>query len=354
MVRVFTRLEEYGIQINAAKCVLGKETVKFLGYEVSALGTKPPADKIEAIRNFPKPNTARQLRQFLGMVNFYRRFVPGAAQAQAVLNDMLKGKSAKGKTPVEWTTKSEEVFNEVKEDLTQATMLVHPNVEAELRMVTDASDTALGAVIQQREQQDWQPLAFLSKKLNDAQKKYSPYDRELLAIYKAVRHFQHTLEERQFSVLTGHKPLVYAFKQNPLKSSPRQARQLEFISQFITDIQHIAGQENVVAGALSRVEEIMQGINFEDLAKTQRDDAELRTILKGTGGLQLKKVQFPGADEELYCDTSTPLIRPYVTPGFRLKAYQALHSLAHPGVKATAKLVSARYMWPNIGKDCKQ
>jgi len=95
-----------------------------------------------------------------------------------------------------------------------------------------ASDVAMGAVVEQRTQQGLQSLGFLSKKLSPAQKKYSPYDRELLTIYSAVKPFRHILEERQFIIYTDHKPITYALNKDILQSSPRQARQLEYISQF--------------------------------------------------------------------------------------------------------------------------
>lgn len=242
--------------------------IKFLRYEVTAEGTKPSPEKIEAIKNFPRPTTVKQLRQFLEMIIFYRRFipgvVPGAAQHQATLNDALKGPKTKDKMPIIWTVQLKEAFS--KESLARAMKLAHPDVAAELRLVTDALDITIGAALQQRAQEDWQPLAFLSKKLSNAQTKYSPYDRELLAIYTVVRHFWRILEGRQFTILTDHKPLIYAFMQDPLKSSPRQMRHLEFIGQFTIDIRHTRN-ENVVADDLSRVDNIQKSIDYGELTK---------------------------------------------------------------------------------------
>jgi cleavage and polyadenylation specificity factor subunit 1 len=112
----------------------------------------------------------------------------------------------------------------------------------------------MGAVLQQQVQDVWQPLAFFSRKLCPAQQKYSAYDRELLAIYEAVRHFRHMLEALHFTILTDHKPLTFAFHQKRDKCSPRQFNHLDFIAQFTTDIRHISGQDNIVADTLSRVE----------------------------------------------------------------------------------------------------
>jgi len=353
--QLFSRLEKYGIKVNPTKCVLGKKTIKFLGYEVSETGTRPLPQKVEAIRNLKKPQTVKQLRQFLGMINFYRRFIPGAAQDQATLNEMTKGNKTKGRKEIQWTEEQETAFRNCKESLSRATELAHPDPAAELLLTTDASDVAIGAVIEQRSEKGVQPLAFLSKKLKDAQKKYSPYDRELLAIYTAVRHFRHMLEGRHFTIYTDHKPLIYAFNKDQLQSSPRQTRHLEFISQFSTDIRYITGKTNVVADTLSRVEEINAAINMEQLAKAQEQDEELQQILKNTEtGLKMKKIPIPGTKAEIYCDTKTKIPRPYVTQAYRKQAFASLHGLAHAGIKATVKLVTERYIWPSIRNDCKR
>jgi cleavage and polyadenylation specificity factor subunit 1 len=112
----------------------------------------------------------------------------------------------------------------------------------------------MGAVLQQRVDNAWQPLAFFLKKLNPAQQKYSAYDQELLAVYEAVKHFRHMLEASHFTIFTDHKPITFAFQQKRNKCSLRQFNHLDFIAQFTTDIRHILEQDNVVTDALSRVE----------------------------------------------------------------------------------------------------
>lgn len=117
-------------------------------------------------------------------------------------------------------------------------------------------------------------MSFFSRSLTPAQKKYSAYDRELLAIYTAIKHFKHILEGRNFTIYTDHKPITYAFNQNLEKASPRQARQLSYIGQFSTDIQFIKGQENSVADTLSRLDTISipSSIDFQTLANYQEDE----------------------------------------------------------------------------------
>jgi cleavage and polyadenylation specificity factor subunit 1 len=114
----------------------------------------------------------------------------------------------------------------------------------------------MGAVVQQRIQDIWQPLAFFFRKLSPAQQKYSTKDTELLATYEAVRHFRHMLEARHFIILTDHKPLTFAFQQKGDNCSPRQFKHLEYISKFTTEIRHIYGRYNIVVETLSRVETV--------------------------------------------------------------------------------------------------
>lgn len=352
--QLFTRLKEYGMSINPSKCIFGVEEVNFLGYNISAHGTKPLSVRIEAVKSFPAPKNVKELRRFLGMINFYRRFLPNAAKLQAPLHSLLNG-SVKGNHPVDLQGETLAAFEACKSSLAEAALLAHPDCDAQLALVTDASDTAMGAVIQQKKGTQWQPLAFFSRKLNPAQQKYSPYDRELLAIYEAIRYFKHMLEARVFTIFTDHKPLCFAFASKKNTCSPRQYRHLDFVSQFTTDIRHISGKDNVVADTLSRIEALEEPVNLELLAEQQKLDPELNTIVNGdtTYSLRLVKMKMPGSNIELFCDVlKTP--RPYVTPKLRRQTFKCLHSLSHPGVKATTKLISERFVWPNMKKDCRE
>lgn len=132
-----------------------------------------------------------------------------------------------------------------------------------------------------------QPLGFMSKKLTPTQARYSAYDRELLAIYSAVYHFRYMIEGRNTVIFTDHKPLTYACDQRPTKASPRQQRHLDFVSQFTTDIQHVAGLDNRAADALSRINDIELPIilSTEDIAREQQTDEELHNLLQAPGAL---------------------------------------------------------------------
>lgn len=350
---LFGKLRDYGMVINTEKCVIGASEVTFLGYKVSHMGIKPLEAKVEAISKFPLPKTVRELRRFLGMLNFYRKFIPAAATTQAPLHALLTDK-VKGSHPVRIVGEALTAFEQCKSSLCQATLLAHPDLNAKIALVTDASDTAIGAALHQFKNDNWEPLAFFSRKLSPSQVKYSPYDRELLAIYEGIRYFRHMLEARHFTIYTDHKPICYAFATRKDKCSPRQFRHLDYISQFTTDIRHISGKDNVVADTLSRIEELTQPVDLVLLAKSQTNDSELQSILDGETSLTLRKATIPGTQIQLYCDDSNQVIRPFVTAPFRRQVFESIHSLSHPGAKATAKLVAQRYVWPGVRKDCRE
>jgi cleavage and polyadenylation specificity factor subunit 1 len=142
------------------------------------------------------------------MLNVYRRFLPHAAATQASLHAILSGPRVKGSYPISWMPELKQAFDACKASLSQSTLLAHPDPAVSLALVTDASNSAMGVILQQPVGNDWQPLAFFSKKFNPAQQKYSAYNHELLAVYAAVKHFRHMLEACHFTIFTDHKPIT--------------------------------------------------------------------------------------------------------------------------------------------------
>ncbi|UYV75788.1 hypothetical protein LAZ67_13001363 [Cordylochernes scorpioides] len=351
--QLFGRLRDYGLTIKETKCTFGQPSVKFLGFIITNAGISPDPQRVQAIKDIPIPDTVGKLRRFLGMLNFYRRCLPNAASTQAPLHAMVEGRK---NASCQWTPTTLQAFDQCKFQLANAALLHHPFPEAPLCLTVDASDFAVGAALHKQVGNNFQPIAFFSRKLDAAQRKYSAYDRELLAVYLAIKHFRHLLEGRQFPVYTDHKPLTYAFQQNLDKASPRQCRHHDFIGQFTTDIRHIAGCENVPADFLSRVEPIShhQPYDPKSLAEAQAVDQELQALLtsENRSSLQLEKVQIPEMNISLYCDVSTAKPRPFIPAPCHRIIFSAYHNLSHPGVRATTRMVTAHYVWPAIKKDC--
>ena len=190
---VLERLNEHGILINPSKCVLGAEQLEFLGHHVDQHGICPLDHKVKVIHDFPQPTTQRKLREFLGLVNFYHRFIPGCAEILHPLNELLST-SKDSKKAIMWNDQALTAFSNIKETLAKISLLAHPKPDAPTSIITEASDVAVGAVLQQRIGESWSPIAYFSRKLKPSEIRYSTFDRELLAVYLAIKHFHHFVE----------------------------------------------------------------------------------------------------------------------------------------------------------------
>jgi cleavage and polyadenylation specificity factor subunit 1 len=320
---------------------------------------------VAAVREFQLPGKKQSLQRFLGMVNFYRRFLPAAARILKPITDALQGSGGQ-RGRLTWTEQMKAAFVHLKQLLCNVGRIAHPDQAARIGLATDALDTHVGAVLQQWDGGGWWPLAYYSKKLDRAQSKYSAFGRELLAAYLAVRHFRCMLEGRYFTLLTDHKPLTFALRKAADPWTARQQRQLSFLSEFTSDIQHVAGKEKVVADALSRPSEpacaaaaatedpawvaaiAAMPIDYVAMAAAQKTCGDC-TKMSTSPSLHVKQ-QLIG-ESQLLCDFSTGRARPLGPAAFRQEVFQAMHNLAHPGIRATKRLISARFVWPAMAAD---
>ena len=310
--------------------------------------------RLNAITNFQKPKTICELRRFLGMVNFYRKSLPRAAEIQAPLQKFLCDSRKNDKRPVIWDPEADAAFEQVKHDLANAAILSHPSHDAKIRLVTDASNFGMGASLEQYLDDTWKLLGFFSRKFSNAQRVYSAYNRELTAIYEAIRNFRYFLEGQSFTIVTDHKPLTYMFSQRVEKISQRQQRQIAFISQFTTDINYQPGSENVVADSLSRVESIRVPTEFSllELAQAQSDDNEIRNLVTDPNcSLTIRKIQWGPEHTSIYCDLTGEALRPIIPLSLRGQIFQLFHNQAHPSAKVTDRVIRKRYVWPSMRRD---
>ena len=325
---LFARLAEYGIIIGPEKCQSGTTELSFLGHHVCAEGISPLPSAVHAIVNFVKPEKQRALRRYLGMVNYCHRFIPQCAAKLTPLNNLLTAAneghtrlSPKSNFDLKWDQNAESVFTESKQILANATPLVHPDPMAQINITCDASDVAVGGVLQQYLNGMWQPLSFFSTKLNPAETRYSAFDRELLAVYATIKHFRHNLEGRHFFVNTDHKPLTFVMSSVTERASLRQTRHLAFIAEFTTDIRYVKGETNFVADALSRpsVSAIDDGpvINYKELSIDQAKDAEFTRLRHSTTSTMNFKLLKSFDNQLIWCDVSTGHNRPYLTTKFQ-------------------------------------
>lgn len=156
---LFQRLDEYGLIINKNKCEFGVTEINFLGHRLDQHGLRPLEKKVNAIQNFPQPSSIRKLREFLGLINFYRRFIPHCAQILKPLTDFLRGARTPS-TALEWSSQTTAALHHAKQALADATLLFHPRPNVPLNVMVDASNTAVGAVLQQYIGAVWHPIAF--------------------------------------------------------------------------------------------------------------------------------------------------------------------------------------------------
>jgi hypothetical protein len=279
---VLSILGENGLHINPAKCVFTQEEVDFLGHHITP--TSLPSH-VHPILSFPPPTDAKSLQRFLGMINFYRRFLPGIAQ---ILKPLTDATSTKGR--LSWTPEMTHSFHTAKSSLSSAIPLHFPNPSAPLSLATDASNSHIGAVLQQKVNGSWQPLSFFSKKLSPTETRYSTFDRELLAAFIAAKHFRFLLEGSPFTFFTDHKPLVSAITKQSTPFSSRQQRHLSFLSEFNATFSHLPGHHNLVADALSRptISPVLSPatppslfpipLSYTDMATAQQTDESLQSL----------------------------------------------------------------------------
>ena len=161
---VFKRFASYGIVINPSKCIFGVDQLDFLGHQVTSQGVAPHPDKIAVIRDFPQPISLCQLRRFIGMVNFYHCFLPHCTDLMQALHDLLKSTKPKSHT-LTWNDDAIVAFRNNKEALAAASFLSYPAPDVPTCLMTDASDTAVGAVLQQHIKGSWHSIFFFSKKM---------------------------------------------------------------------------------------------------------------------------------------------------------------------------------------------
>ena len=238
--QVLSHLRFAGLVIQQGKCVFGTKEVEFLGHHFSSKGILPLQEKVNAVKCLPTPTTVKALQEFVGMVNYYHWFLPSIASTKAPLYAVLTGKP---KT-LTWGPTQVIPFDVTKKRLSPAVYLKFPVPGLPLVLSTDASNIAIAAVLEQVLHGARQPLAFFSRKLSPTETRYSTFDRELLTVHAAVRHFRHLLKRASFTIQTDHLPLVQAFMKQTDPHSARQQWHLSAISKFSCTLQHVPGKKN--------------------------------------------------------------------------------------------------------------
>jgi len=175
--QLFERLNNFGVGINVSKCQFGKNEIEFSGHIVSSSCIKPVPSKVEATQQFSLPKMVKQLHRYFGMLQYYPWFILQTAQKLILLNNLLRGK-VKGNKVITWSTDTENAFYQSKALLADASLLVFSDYDLPMSVMVDASDLAIGGVLQVKIKGVWSPVAFFSRHLDKTQSKFSAFDRE--------------------------------------------------------------------------------------------------------------------------------------------------------------------------------
>jgi hypothetical protein len=245
--KVLTKLRESKLYAKESKCDFFKEEVEFLGHHVGRNGVRMMEDKVKAIVDWPTPSKVADVRAFLGTAGYYRKFIRGFSAIAMPLSDLTKEE-----TKFEWAAPQEAAFRQLKAAIANEPVLILPDPKRPFVIHVDASGFATGAVLQQDQGHGLQPIAYLSKKMLDAETRYPIHEQELLAIIVALKAWRHYLMGSRFTItiMSDHKSLTQ-FKTQPLLSG-RQARWKDVLADYDFDIVYVEGKTNVVADGLSR------------------------------------------------------------------------------------------------------
>lgn len=251
--KVFRKLADHNLKINIKKCQFNKEKIDFLGFTVSDRGVLPSDNRVNSINNAPIPTTVAKMKKFLGTTSYYHHYMKNFAKIRQPLNSFLSVPKRHNDRKIHLTSRQIEAFHQLNESLANATILAHPVPGATLLIHTDASGISMGATLSQLIDGKPQPLYLFSRLFSERFLSRTAYDKELEAAYQAIKKFD--------KFLLGQKVILYVDNQALSKSLaipkdkpwPEQ-RRLMFISQNVDEVIHIAGEQNVAADYLSRLE----------------------------------------------------------------------------------------------------
>ena len=385
--KIFQTLHNNGLYLNMKKCVFAQHRLDFLGHSVGIDGVDVLQSKIKAIKELPRPTNRKELKRFLGLCNYYHRHIPKLAETTAPLSEISGGPKSTNRKPLHLNETQIKSYNDTLATLSKAVTLAFEDHEKPLIVCSDASDSHVGAVLEQEGKNgEKRPLAFFSKKLPVLKTVRSTFFKELRALYLSLKHFQSRIIGRQLFVKTDSLSVAKAIN-NPIgNQSPIEQRYIAAIKEFNPTVSHITGNENKVADALSRPplvtamyveashedsdyiytseedtedslsdypsseseEEIITSefLNKEEIAKLQSNEPDL---IK-TAYEHKKTVRFL-KPENLAVIVENEQHRIILPFALRLSAYEIAHGYLHLGKEKSVLATAKDYWWPTLRKD---
>ena len=373
---VLTRLETAGLRLRRDKCAFLLPSIEYLGHKISADGLQPTQEKVRAIVKAPAPQNVSQLRSFLGLVNYYAKFLPQLSSTLSPLYRLLEKRSKWF-----WGTAQDRAFQAIKKQIVSPCLLTHYDPQQELILACDASPYGVGAVLSHRVENGVEkPVAFASRTLSPAERNYAQLEKEGLAIIFGVRKFHDYLFGRQFSIHSDHKPLQSIFSESrpvPPLASARIQRWALTLSMYDYTISYKPGDKHANADSLSRLPlpesplevppppelvfmlETLQGspVQAKQIRQwTDRDPILARVrnlILQGWRITEDEDMRpFIKRKEELSVQDGCVLWgnRVVVPRAGQDKVLEELHD-SHPGMSRMKSLARSVVWWPGIDKD---
>ena len=268
---VFKVLREQKLYGKLEKCHFLSKEISFLGFIINREGVKADPKKVEAIKEWPTPNSVTQVRSFHGLASFYRRFIHNFSSIMAPITECTK------QGEFQWTQGAQKAFEQIKEAMCKAPVLKLPDFTQPFEVECDASGKGIGAVLTQ----GGKPVAFFSEKLNQSRLNYSTYDKEFYAMIRALEHWMHYLKIQPFVLHSDHESLQYINGQKKL--NPRHAKWVEFMQTFNFVAKYKTGKANIVADALSRKHHLLSMLEakilgFEMIKPLYLEDNDLKEL----------------------------------------------------------------------------
>jgi hypothetical protein len=380
---VLTRLRENNITLNKGKCEFRKNSVIFLGHQISSEGIMPDENKVRAVLDMPRPKNVHELRRFFGMYNYLTKFVKDISSKSQPLRELLKDDVS-----FYWGAQQQEAFDSMKEVLVTAPVLSMYDPNAETRVLADASSFALGGCLEQKHGQTFRPVMYISRALTPTEQAYAQIEKEALAVTWACERLSLYITGKRFEILTDHKPLVSLLGSKLLETlSPRILRFRLRLLAFDYDLKHVSGKKFFVPDTLSRVEGL--SVNDVELSACEVLEEEVTSVKEN---LPVADVLHREIEKSSESDPSIKMIKhaiekgwisngkidPKLTPYYKFRdslswnkgllmmanrivipqslrpmILNKLHS-GHLGVTKSRRLAQDTVWWPGISNDIKQ
>ena len=273
---VLEKLRNAGFKLNIKKCEFRKSEISCLGHIISGKGISPHPSRVDALTNKKEPRNLKDLRSFLGLASYYRRFIPDYSKIALPLTQLTKSQ-----TKWDWNENCKNAYKTLIDKTINAPILSYPDFKKEFVITTDASTEGIGAVLSQNHDGVQKPIAFYSRALNGAEQRYSIHELEGLAIKAALNKFRFVVLGYPITVRTDNQPIIYLFKSNECHG--RLAKYLAAIQEFNVKLVYLPGKENCMADFLSRNVNYFSINNVFDktnLMIAQQNDSVLQNLLK--------------------------------------------------------------------------